>query len=85
MKKLLLAAMVLSISAVNAADVNSESECRSAAISALINSTVQVHSLNAAQEQDLIFSGMGKPNKDVAQAINSYCKFLNDTANEVQK
>ena len=85
MKKLLLASMILSLSVVNAADINSESECRNAAITALINTTVKVHSLSAAQEQSLIFSGMGGETKELYQAIKTYCKFLNTAAVEIQK
>ena len=85
MRKLLLASMLLSFSVVNAADINSESACRDAAITALINTTVKTHSLSAAQEQDLIFTGMGGETKDVYQAIKTYCKFLNATAVELLK
>ena len=85
MKKLLLASMVLSMSIVNATDVNSESECRNAAITALINTTVKEHSLSAAQEQSLVFSGMGGETKDVYEAIKTYCKFLNTAAIDAQK
>ncbi len=85
MKKFLLAGMVLSLSVVNAADINSESECRNAAITALINTTVAIHTLDAKQEQDLIFSGMGDESKNIYNAIKTYCKFLNNTAVELKK
>ena len=85
MKKLLLASMLLSLSVANASDINSESDCRNAAITALINTTVKVHSLSADQEQSLVFSGMGGETKDVYEAIKTYCKFLNTAAIEAQK
>ena len=85
MKKFLFTATLLSLSVAHASDVNSESACRDAAITAVTNTTTQVHALSADQEQDLIFSGMGGETKALYEAVKTYCKYLNNAAVELKK